>query len=95
MGLSVSFFTGMIKNATDSLFTYPPYNNLSSFSDPNYRPLFDHEPSDNVIQSCGGDLFCAFDSTVTGDMAIGQATLSVVMEESRVIGLATPGEQWQ
>lgn len=83
--------TGSIE-PSGSLFTYLPYTNLSSFSNPSYRPLFDVQPGQSVFETCGGDAFCVFDSTVTGDASFGQATLAVVREESAVVDLVAPGE---
>lgn len=82
----------MVEDESNSLFTYLPYTTLSSFSDSSYQPLFDHEPTQNVLVGCEGDPFCAFDTTVTGSMSFGKATLSVVREEGGVVELAAPGE---
>jgi hypothetical protein len=82
----------MIMSQSDSLFTYPPYTNLSSFSNSSYQPLFDHEPSPNVLAICGDDPFCVFDYTVTGDRSFAEATLAVVREATGFMELVAPGE---
>jgi hypothetical protein len=81
----------MITSQSDSLFTYLPYTNLSSFSNSSYQPLF-NQPSPSALSICDNDPFCAFDYTVTGDMSFGEATLSVVREVMGVMELVAPGE---
>ena len=85
--------TGMVEDQPESLFTYLPYTSLDSFSNSSYKPLFDLHHEDSILDSCDGDVFCAFDFAVTGDVSFGQATRAIVIEESRVLSLTEPGEE--
>lgn len=80
----------LIDNISRSLFTYSPYVNLSDIYDPTYQPLFDLPTNHTVSEMCDGEVFCVYDTLVTGDVSFGQATLSTVMENRRTLELVAP-----
>ena len=64
---------------------------MASISDVSYRPRFEAPTTPEVLTSCQGDLFCAFDSTVTGSVSFGQMTLGTVMEVNMTEQIAAEG----
>ena len=79
-------------DVSDSLFSYPPYSNISTFTDSTYEPLFEVEASAGARELCGDELFCLFDYMVTGDRDFSLSTLTAVAEKEMVMELVVPGE---
>jgi len=71
--------TGIISNASQSLFTYDE-DSFEEFFDPGFTPAFEPVFDDPAVEylaneMCGGDVFCLFDIAATGDIDIGLETL--------------------
>lgn len=52
-----------------------------------HTPVFADEvqASPEVEAMCGGNAQCVYDATVTGDMAVGQATLDTSMQNDETV----------
>lgn len=78
-------------NPADSLFTYPPGTSAADFSFPDHIPLSVDEvvagATEEVRESCEGNIKCIFDATQTGNMEIGLNTMQTeeVNMEDRMI----------
>ena len=89
-------YSGIIDSANDSLFTYGANESWSGFYCPDFEPIFELDFNDSAFSSevldlCGGDTFCIFDITATGNMAIGLTTLSGTQELEMISNLSIPG----
>ena len=85
--------SGLIREASESLFTYLPYESLGNFSSPNYQPLLDLDLTNHsvLVERCQGDTFCLFDYMVTGSDTFAQLTLETVMEVNRTQEIVSQG----
>ena len=74
---SCTLTTGQI-NASESLFTYLEGLYASNFSHPEHMPIFLDEAIANapqdIVDICGSNQECIFDSIQTGDTSIGLTT---------------------
>jgi hypothetical protein len=75
----------------NSLFTYPPGTSAADFSFPDQVPLSVDDvvagASQEVRESCAGNVKCIFDATQTGNMEIGLDTMhteDVYMEDQMI-----------
>ncbi|CAH3024316.1 unnamed protein product [Porites evermanni] len=86
--------------AEESLFTYGPGENVSTFQNESFVPMFveDIVWADNNTQAqaeanCGGDIVCLFDAASTNDVSIGlnsQAVKVKVVEENKQLNNFPP-----
>ena len=82
----------------ESLFTYGPNENVSTFANASFRPMFVENINwtDNAIklaaeQACGGDAVCLFDAASTNDVSIGTNSKDVnvqLVKENEQLGKA-------
>lgn len=71
-----------------SLFTYNPGENITTFANASFVPIFLDEPipfaNDELRQQaeeiCQGDANCLFDIASTGDTAVGASTKQVAVQ---------------
>ena len=71
-----------------SLFTYNPGENISTFANASFVPIFLDEPipfaNDALRQEaeeiCQGDANCLFDIASTGDTAVGESTKQTAVQ---------------
>ncbi len=74
-------FTGQV-NASESLFTYPEGLTAADFAVLNHDPPFLDEvvadASVDILQMCGDNVECIFDSIETGDISIGLETMTMI-----------------
>ncbi|XP_019630499.1 PREDICTED: sushi domain-containing protein 2-like [Branchiostoma belcheri] len=69
----------------DSLFTYGPGRNYSSFSDPGFTPSFVSPSVDPEFQAaaeevCGDNQACLFDVLITGRLSVANVSIRAVQE---------------
>ena len=86
--------TGQVNEMT-SLFTYSPGENVSSFSNTSFVPMFIEELKfanktlkDQALAACNGDINCLFDSASTHDVSVGVSTMligSQMINDSKTI----------
>lgn len=86
------YFSGQI-TAEQSLFTYGPNENVSTFMNKSFVPMFveDIVFSDNATeqaakQQCGNDVVCLFDAASTNDVSVGVNSKNVsikLVEENK------------
>ena len=83
-------FTGQL-DASESLFTYPEGLTAADFAvldhDPPYLDEVVASASAEVLQACGNNVECIFDSMETGDINIGletMAMISIIDEDERL-----------
>ena len=79
--------------AEESLFTYGPGENVSTFQNESFVPMFvedivwaDNDTREQAEANCGGDIVCLFDAASTNDVSIGlnsQAVKVKVVEENK------------
>lgn len=73
------YFTIGLIDPANSLFTYPQGMSAANFSFPNHIPLSLDDvvagASQEVRDSCQGDVKCIFDATQTGNLEIGLNTM--------------------
>ena len=89
--------TGIISNASQSLFTYDE-DSFEEFFDPSFTPAFEPVFDDPAVEylaneMCGGDVFCLFDVAATGDIDIGLETLMSGQEFVAIGNVSQPCEQ--
>lgn len=61
--------------SSTSLFTYPRGLSWFNYQNKTFVPDFVSTPSDTQISACGGNMNCAFDYMITGDLAVGQSNI--------------------
>ena len=88
--------TGIISNASQSLFTYDGVT-FEEFFDPGFTPAFEPVFADPALEAianemCGGDVFCLFDIAATGDTDIGLGTLMGGQEFDMIANSSQPCE---
>ncbi len=88
---SNSLSLGLVTLANESFFVQLPYQNFYQITNITYEPVFTITPNTSLIQLCNNDSFCLYDVMVTGDNSFGLATLTTVIEASRVEALIQPG----
>ena len=70
----------------ESFFTYEPFQNISTFSNPNHTPPFLDEilsglmGNSTLMDVCGSNAECLFDFGQTGDAEVGMAAMTVESE---------------
>lgn len=88
---------GIIKEENSSLFTYVEGQNLFTFYDPHYIPMFEIQFSNLSLEAdalaiCGDDQFCLYDIAATQNTSIGLTTLQGSQEFETIMNLSAPGE---
>ena len=74
-----------------TLFTYKPGENISTFSNPSFKPIFLDENITFASEAlrlkaeavCQGDVNCLFDIASTGDTSVGESTKQVSVQLER------------
>ena len=76
-------FLGQITDQ-ESLFTYGPGENVSTFANATFEPMFvedinwaDNETEAQAKEQCKGDVECLFDAASTNDVSIGVASREI------------------
>ena len=70
----------------ESIFTYGPNENVTTFSDPSHAPPFLDEILSDLMENstltdvCGSNVECLFDFDQTGDVEVGMAAMTVENE---------------
>ena len=84
--------TGILKDSSQSLFSYNTSSDFFSYYDPTFIPAFTPQFNNSELEeqakvACKGDTECLFDIAATGRMEIGMATLEqqVIIENAREI----------
>ena len=88
---------GIVKNASDSLFSYPFGKNWSSYYFPEFVPIYVPTFSDTNLENlansiCQGDPFCLYDIATMQNTATGQMTQQGGQDLEALIELSQPGE---
>ena len=93
--MNFSIFSGQITD-NESLFTYGPNENVSTYENASFVPMFveeivwaDNATEQQAKEKCGGDAVCLFDAASTNDVSIGlnsQAVSVKLEEENRKLG---------
>jgi len=85
---NIILLTGQILSE-ESIFTYEPGENVTTFSNPNHVPPFLDEISSILLQNstltdvCGDSVECLFDFSQTGDIEVGMAAMAVENETAK------------
>ena len=90
------FNVGQVMENT-SLFTYSPGENISTYANTSFVPIFLDEPINFATDelrvaaelACLGDANCLFDIASTGDVSVGESTKQVAVQiesESQALG---------
>ena len=98
-------FLGQI-TVEESLFTYGPNENVSTFANESFVPMFvediqwaDNETRIAAEQACDGNTVCLFDAASTNDVSIGTNSKDLnvqLVEEKKLLGKATSGAfRWE
>ena len=76
-------FLGQITDQ-ESLFTYGPGENVSTFANKTFQPMFveeiewaDNETEAQAKEKCNGDVVCLFDAASTNNVSIGLASQEI------------------
>ena len=80
-----------------TLFTYSPGENISTYANTSFVPIFLDEPINFATDelrvaaelACRGDVNCLFDIASTGDVSVGESTKQVAVQiesESQALG---------
>ncbi len=89
-------FPGILKSASESLFTYNAGESFIFFYDPNFNPVFkptfrNTDLEDKAREVCGNDEYCLFDIAATNNVEIGMATMRGVESFDEMVEMAVPG----
>ena len=90
------FNVGQVMENT-TLFTYSPGENISTYANTSFVPIFLDEPINFATDelrvaaelACQGDANCLFDIASTGDVSVGESTKQVAVQiesESQALG---------
>ena len=70
---------------------YLPYESFDDFRDLEFVPIFDNSvPDSDVVDFCGGDKFCIYDTITTNDRDVGVATLAAVADIQDTVEISYP-----
>jgi len=92
--IAINLFSGQITQ-NESIFTYPPGENVSTYLNPDHVPPFldeirsSLEGNSTLIEICGDNPQCLFDVDQTGDANVGMDTLQ--FEEQAIEQVVTLG----
>jgi deleted-in-malignant-brain-tumors protein 1 len=87
--------TWIISDPAESLFTYSELGSWNTYYKPAFQPLFEAEFNNTelemkAIEICGDNKLCLFDIAATGDLSIGEETLTTEQELETLTELFRP-----